>query len=236
MSAAKSDDAVAHGEEQAAEAEGGVQEAADDDAGSAAEEEYEIEAIMSANRGKRGWEYLVSWVGYGPEHNSWVVESDFGSHDLIDEYWSSKGGKPGKIKPGRPSKASQTPVTSSTRKRRGVSSIEALSDVEPDKATSKRAKRNHSAAATDQQAEGIEEGLDATYTDSMAPYADLANWEDKVKEIVTIERARNTRLVVYMIMVGGEKTAQDTETVYKRCPQKMLHFYENHLKWRNTGS
>jgi hypothetical protein len=60
MSAAKSDDAVAHGEEQAAEAEAGVQEAADDDAGSAEEEEYEIEAIMSANRGKVG-----NWMKFG---------------------------------------------------------------------------------------------------------------------------------------------------------------------------
>jgi hypothetical protein len=128
--------------------------------------------------------------------------SNSGSHDLIDEYWNSKGGKPGKGKPGRQSKSSQPPASSSTRKRRGGSSVEALSDAETGVTTSKRAKRNHSATASaaDLAGESAEDGLDATHKDSMAAYADLKDWEDKVKDIVTIERTRNNRLVVYMVM------------------------------------
>jgi hypothetical protein len=129
--------------------------------------------------------------------------STSGSHDLIDEYWNSKGGKPGKGKPGRQSKSSQPPASSSIRKRRGGSSVEALSDAEAGVTTSKRAKRDHSAtpaATADLAGEGAEDGLDATHKDSMAAYADLADWEDKVKDIVTIERTRNNRLVVYMVM------------------------------------
>ena len=38
------------------------------------------------------------------------------------------------------------------------------------------------------------------HKDSMAPYADFANWEEHIKSIETVERGANDKLVVYMIM------------------------------------
>ena len=35
------------------------------------EDEFEVEAILARKRVGRGWRYLVSWKGYGPESNSW---------------------------------------------------------------------------------------------------------------------------------------------------------------------
>lgn len=56
--------------------------------------EYEVEAILlhrDVKRGKRSTrEYLVKWLGYGPEHNSWEPDSGMHCDDLIARYWDDK--------------------------------------------------------------------------------------------------------------------------------------------------
>jgi hypothetical protein len=45
--------------------------------GDAGEVEYEVEAILSHRGGKkRRREYLVSWKGFGADHNEWLPERD----------------------------------------------------------------------------------------------------------------------------------------------------------------
>jgi hypothetical protein len=60
---------------------------------------YVVECIMghrqkTVNR-QRTWEFLVKWVGMGPERNSWEPLKHF-SHPrlMIKEYWDSLGGEP----------------------------------------------------------------------------------------------------------------------------------------------
>jgi hypothetical protein len=55
--------------------------------------EYKVERILDhhdrkiGNRVKR--KYLVSWVGYGPEHNSFEPETNLSNcQELIKEYWN----------------------------------------------------------------------------------------------------------------------------------------------------
>ena len=38
-------------------------------------EEYLVENIIDARKCRHGWQYLVQWVGYGPEHNCWLASS-----------------------------------------------------------------------------------------------------------------------------------------------------------------
>ena len=52
--------------------------------------EYEVEAILS-HRFKRGnqLEYLVRWLGYGHEHDTWESEENCAnSSELVTEYWA----------------------------------------------------------------------------------------------------------------------------------------------------
>ncbi len=128
------------------------------------------------------------------------------SHDLIDEYWAKNGGRPVKSgkQTGRPSKSSQAAsapaASSSARKRRNASPVERSIDV--DKPTSSKRHRGVSSGSNveDGVGEDDNEVFAETHMDPMDAYKDLADWEDKVATIETIERGANNNLVVYMIM------------------------------------
>ncbi|KAI1649025.1 heterochromatin protein one [Daldinia loculata] len=58
----------------------------------------------------------------------------------------------------------------------------------------------------------------------------VGSWEDEVESIDACHDEVRGKLVVYLTWKNGNKTQHDTKVVYKRCPQKMLQFYEQHVK------
>ena len=55
--------------------------------------EYEIERVLDHRSRKTGQstkhEFLISWTGYGPEHNLWLPEADV--PELVrQEYWAEQ--------------------------------------------------------------------------------------------------------------------------------------------------
>ena len=62
------------------------------------EEEYEVEDILDSKYAGRGIRYFVKWVGYGPEHNSWLSCTQLAnSPDLIERFHRLYPNKPHKI-------------------------------------------------------------------------------------------------------------------------------------------
>ena len=55
------------------------------------------------------------------------------------------------------------------------------------------------------------------------------SWEHEVVAIDACEGQNDSAVVVYLTWRGGQKTQHPLQQVYKRCPQKMLSFYESHL-------
>ena len=55
------------------------------------EEEFEVEQVL-AHRGKAPkYQYLVKWLGYGPEHNTWEpVQNLIHCKKVLDQYWKMK--------------------------------------------------------------------------------------------------------------------------------------------------
>jgi len=52
---------------------------------------YEVNAVLlhrerHMGRGRTRREYLINWLGYGPEHNSWEPESNL-DQSLVTDYW-----------------------------------------------------------------------------------------------------------------------------------------------------
>jgi hypothetical protein len=56
------------------------------------------------------WEFLVKWVGFGPEHNSWEPFKHF-THPrtMIQEYWDAQGGEPPLLRKRKTQQATATP-------------------------------------------------------------------------------------------------------------------------------
>lgn len=55
-----------------------------------------------------------------------------------------------------------------------------------------------------------------------------SNWEEEVVMIDACEGSEGS-VVVFLTWKNGHKTQHPLAQVYKRCPQKMLKFYESHL-------
>ncbi|KAJ9099283.1 hypothetical protein QFC21_004164 [Naganishia friedmannii] len=204
------------------------------------EEEYEIEDILGHQLQRNGqFQYLVSWVGYGPEHNSWTLEQDFGSTDIINDYWTKKGGRPAPSSATKSKRKSaggtnskrQVSHTPSTKKRR----LSASPSAPGNKARNGTVGGGEKMTVEDHDEQTLGDVAN-DHKDSMANYKDLRSWEEHVDRISTVERGANNRLVVYLVMKDGAKTAQDSAVVNARCPQKMLDFYEAHLRWRHVRS
>lgn len=61
------------------------------------DDEYEIETLLNYRQSGRGsgLEYLIKWLGYNNEYNTWHYESYLdNAKELVDEYWSRRSGGP----------------------------------------------------------------------------------------------------------------------------------------------
>ena len=57
------------------------------------EEEFQVEQILQHRGKKPRYQYLVKWLGYGPEHNTWEPASNM-THceEVLSSYWSRPAG------------------------------------------------------------------------------------------------------------------------------------------------
>ena len=55
---------------------------------------YEVQQILDACRCRNAIEYLVSWEGYGPEHNQWIKKRDVHAKDLVTIFFKHYPLKP----------------------------------------------------------------------------------------------------------------------------------------------
>jgi chromobox protein 1 len=53
----------------------------------------------------------------------------------------------------------------------------------------------------------------------------LGSWEDEIEKIVGCEEDDNGKLIVYLIWKNGQKTNHETQIIYKKCLQKVVHSF-----------
>ncbi|KAK2074694.1 hypothetical protein P8C59_008882 [Phyllachora maydis] len=58
----------------------------------------------------------------------------------------------------------------------------------------------------------------------------LGHWEDHIARIDACEDEETNKLMIYLQWKNGQKTQHETKIVYQRCPQKMLQYYEQHVR------
>ena len=57
------------------------------------DEQYDIDSVLAVRQSsKRRREFLVKWLGYGPEHNTWEPESNLTNYsEVLQAFWGSQG-------------------------------------------------------------------------------------------------------------------------------------------------
>lgn len=170
-------------------------------------DEFIVEKIVGHIYKQGALKFKVKWEGWDSEEDlTWEDEDNLreNASDILDAYLESVGGRDniaGQSKKG-------------TQKKRGRPS----STNTPTNGTKRSKRGSHPASSTPP----------ASAAKAWTPPA--GSWEDHVASIDACHDEETGKLIVYLSWKNGHKTQHDTKIVYSRCPQKMLQFYEQHVK------
>ncbi|KAJ7308533.1 hypothetical protein DFH08DRAFT_719770 [Mycena albidolilacea] len=204
------------------------------------EEEYEIEAILDAKKGhfeKNKIGYLVSWKGYGPEHNSWVAEDDAGNATLlIKAFWDKKKSSPKKgAEAKRPRKsvaddASDAEGSASVAKKRGRKSVSEKPADKDDERPTKKPRKASEKKAPARESPSVQQEI----IGDMQNHMTVPSWDHLVDKVDTVERVDDT-LFVYFTLYSGERVREDSKKCADKFPKKLIDFYESNLRWKEVN-
>jgi chromobox protein 1 len=173
------------------------------------EEVYIVEKILN-HRFERGvLKFEVKWEGYEKKSDrTWEPEENLAeASEILREYYESVGGKEKILE------ESKSALKTKKRGRPSRDSTEPSTSKKPRK--NSEHPRNTSPPAT------------AKRTDWKPP---AGSWEDDVADLDACEDEDSGNLMVYITWKNGQKTQHPTSVIYRRCPQKMLQFYERHVR------
>jgi hypothetical protein len=57
-------------------------------------EEQFVERILDSRRRGRGWQFLVRWVGFGPQHDEWLSATELDDCEALDVWYAAGGDGP----------------------------------------------------------------------------------------------------------------------------------------------
>ncbi|RPA96739.1 hypothetical protein L873DRAFT_1791521 [Choiromyces venosus 120613-1] len=189
--------------------EDGVADIPDDD------EEYVVEAIKNHRYTDKKLYLLVKWKGYERKSDmTWEPEENCeGAKEILQAYYNAIGGRP---------TLESSPVVKGKRGRLSSGSTPAAVKAV------KRAKTSTPAATT-------KNGKEASPAGGEPWNPPKGSWEEEIICIDTIEKT-DKGLVCYVQWQNGRKSQHEISTVYRKCPQTMLRFYEQHLVFKESGS
>ncbi|KUI52928.1 Chromo domain-containing protein 2 [Cytospora mali] len=178
------------------------------------EDEYVVEKIFShyiADDGEPRFE--VKWEGYEKKSDrTWEPEENLreNASDALEEYFKSIGGR------GKMFEETNNALKGRKRGRQSKS-------VTP--AETKRARKNGHPRDSTPPASAKER--------EWKPPS--GSWDDDVETVDMCQDEENGAFIVYLTWKNGKKTQHPKEVVYRRCPQKMLRFYERHIRISRDG-
>ncbi|KAF9916249.1 hypothetical protein BX616_004247 [Lobosporangium transversale] len=66
------------------------------------------------------------------------------------------------------------------------------------------------------------------------PPTTWTSWEEHVDYVQTVEQSEKM-MVVYLMWKNGKSSVHPVTDAHKKCPQKLIHFYERHLRFSAAG-
>ncbi|KAL0955161.1 hypothetical protein HGRIS_004070 [Hohenbuehelia grisea] len=71
-------------------------------------------------------------------------------------------------------------------------------------------------------------------TGNMDMYMNVPGWDHLVQRIDTVSRTEDDKLIVYFTLTTGQCVRADATICKERFPQKLIEFYESHLRWKTA--
>ncbi|ATY59608.1 chromo domain-containing [Cordyceps militaris] len=196
-----------------AAAENGDEEDEDDEDGE--EDVFIVEAIKKHMIDEDGsLKFHVKWEGYDKKADmTWEPEDNLeeSANEVLEEYFKKIGG--------RDSIFQQT-ATAVSGKKRGRKASAAASGATADPTPTKRSRKSN----------GTHPAAGAPPATAKPWSAPAGSWEDEIESIDACHDEGSGNLMVYLVWKNGKKTKHTTTVIYAKCPQKMLQFYERHIK------
>ncbi|KAI1872336.1 uncharacterized protein JN550_004055 [Neoarthrinium moseri] len=166
---------------------------------------FVVEKIVDHVVLKGELKFRVKWEGYEDKADQTLEDEENlreNASVILDEYLAKVGGREAILAQSAKGKKRGRPARADT----------------PTNGAKKSKRGSHPASATPPASAG-------------KPWTPPAgSWEDMVSSIDACHDETTGRLTVYLTWTNGQKTQHDTKIVYSRCPQKMLQFYEQHVK------
>ncbi|KAM0355802.1 hypothetical protein ACHAPU_000189 [Fusarium lateritium] len=183
----------------------------EDDEEDLEEDEFVVESIKKHLIDDDGsLKFQVKWEGYEAKSDlTWEPEENLreSAQEILDQYLEKLGG--------REKLFEETKTAAKTKKRR-----RATNGTPSTTATTATKRSRREAHPTD--------STPPATTKKWSPPA--GSWEDEIDTIDACEDEGSGKLIVYLIWKNDHKTKHDVEIIYKKCPQRMLRFYERHVK------
>lgn len=189
---------------------GGSQDGSDNE-----EEIYVVEKIVAHSYDEQEGiiKYQVRWEGYDKDDMTWEPEENLQSADVaLNKYFKKYGGRAALLE-SIEEKAKIGKKGGSSKKRQRASTSQAATN-------GKRSRKSEPHPADTTPPASVTE----------KEFQPPRDWESNVQAIDACEEGGE--IVVFLTWLSGEKTKHPLEVVYKRCPQKMLNFYERHLVFK----
>ncbi|KAK7716286.1 hypothetical protein SLS64_003438 [Diaporthe eres] len=177
------------------------------------EDEYVVEKIFShyiADDGEPRFE--VKWEGWEKKSDrTWETEDNLQENaaEILSEYFKSIGGR---------EKIFEQTSSALKGRKRGRQSNSATP------AEKRSRKKGHPADSTPPATARAVEWKPPS-----------GSWDEEVDTVDMCQDEENGTFIVYLTWKNGKKTQHPKEVVYRRCPQKMLRFYERHIRISRDG-
>ncbi|KAK0385436.1 hypothetical protein NLU13_7912 [Sarocladium strictum] len=193
---------VEEGEDEEHEEDEGDEEKGDD-------EVYVIEAIRKHMVDEDGTlKFQVKWEGWDKKSDlTWEPETTLreDAEEVLDAYLESIGGREAIFE--QSEKATKT-------KKRGRQPSSGAGAAAP-----KRPRKN-----------GVHPADTAPPATSKKWAPPAGSWEDLVENVEASQDETTGKLMIFLTWKNGQKTRHETHVVNKKLPQKMLQYYERHIR------
>lgn len=212
--------------------------------------EYEVERVVGHRHTKGKLQYYLKWNGYDSDENTWENKENVFCRDLVEAYWvrhEQAGGSRSDLKGKDDIHVKKEPA----RKAKSDGARGTKKDRDGDTVTNMKPAKRQRTGDTSKEIMKAKSGVEGVVSNnnnnsnnngsssssgsssndsSWMPPKRWASWEDKVDSILTVERS-DQKLLIRLLWSNGKETHHPIEEAHQKCPQKLIQFYEAHIKF-----